>query len=147
MVNAVISSEPASSRGQFSIATHIAFWMLVVYWGALFYGTHTKVPEGLLPGNSDKLIHFWAYAGLGILLMSLRATRGVYSWMSIVYCWLLLAAYGAFDELTQLLVNRNADVNDWLCDVTGAAAGLATVTLFMWLFRPQSDLHSKNNNP
>ena len=108
--------------------------MLLVYWGALFYGTHTKVPEGLLPGNSDKFIHFWAYAGLGILLMSLRATWGVYPWISIVICWVVLATYGAFDELTQLLVNRSADMNDWLCDIAGASAGLAIVTLVVWSF-------------
>ena len=103
--------------------------MLCVYWAALFYGTHTKIPAGMLPGNTDKLIHFGAYAGLGILLMTLRASRGAYSWYSVAARWCVLACYGAFDELTQLLVNRNADMEDWLADVFGAAIGLGLVTL------------------
>ena len=144
MVNAVASastSESSPSRRHFSIATYIVFWMLLVYWGALFYGTHTKVPEGLLPGNSDKFIHFWAYAGLGILLMSFRSTFGVYPWISVFLCWVLLALYGVFDELTQLLVNRNADLNDWLCDLAGASTGLAIVTFVVWIFRTRLRSH------
>ena len=134
-----ITADPIPSKSdqpQTSLATGIVFVMLCVYWAALFYGTHTKVPEGLLPGNSDKFIHFWAYAGLAILLMSLRVTRGAYTWLSVLIAWCILAIYGVFDELTQLLVNRNADIFDWVCDVTGAAAGLAMVTLTVWYFRP-----------
>jgi VanZ family protein len=52
--------------------------------------------------------------------------------------WLVLACYGAFDELTQLLVNRNADVMDWLADIAGSALGLGIVNLFVWLFRRPS---------
>ena len=136
-----IAAEPGQSHSDHSrtsLCTRVVLVMLCVYWAALFYGTHTKVPEGLLPGNSDKLIHFWAYAGLAILLMSLRVTRGAYTWWSVLIAWCVLAIYGAFDELTQLLVNRNADIFDWVCDVTGAAAGLALVTLVVWYFRWQS---------
>ena len=113
----------------------MVFAMLCVYWAALFYGTHTKVPEGLLPGNSDKFIHFWAYAGLAILLLSLSVTRGTDTWFSVLIAWCILALYGVFDELTQLLVNRNADIYDWVFDVTGAATGLALVMLTVWYLR------------
>ena len=133
-----ISADPAqcnSDQTKTSFATRVVLVMLCVYWGALFYGTHTKVPEGLLPGNSDKFIHFWAYAGLAILLMSLRVTRGTYTWFSVLIAWSILALYGVFDELTQLLVNRNADIFDWVFDVTGSAMGLALVMLTVWYFR------------
>ena len=138
-----IAADPAqtdSGRPRFSRATRIVFVMLCIYWAALFYGTHTKVPEGLLPGNSDKFIHFWAYAGLAILLMSLRVTRGAYTWLSVLIAWCILAIYGVFDELTQLLVKRNAEVFDWIFDVTGAASGLALVTLVVWYFRTKSQI-------
>ncbi len=136
-----IAADPAQSNSvqpKTSLATRVVFAMLCVYWGALFYGTHTKVPEGLLPGNSDKFIHFWAYAGLAMLLMSLRVTWGACTWLSVLIAWCILAIYGVFDELTQLLVNRNADIFDWVCDVTGAAAGLALVTFVVWYFRRRS---------
>ena len=136
-----ISADPAQSNSdqtKTSFATRVVLVMLCIYWAALFYGTHTKVPEGLLPGNSDKFIHFWAYAGLAILLMSLSVTRGAHSWLNVLIAWFILALYGVFDELTQLLVNRNADIFDWVFDVTGAAMGLALVTLTVWYFRTTS---------
>ena len=118
-----------------STATTIVAVLLVVYWLLLFCGTHIRIPKGMLPGQSDKLIHFASYAVLGMLLMSLRATRGIYPWYSVFARWFVLSGYGAFDELTQLLVNRNADVVDWLADNVGAAVGLGFVTLILWLFR------------
>ena len=138
MSNSIAADQAQSNSDQpkTSLFARVLLVMLCVYWAALFYGTHTKVPEGLLPGNSDKFIHFWAYAGLAILFMSLRVTRGADSWLNGLIAWFILAVYGVFDELTQLLVNRNADIFDWVCDVTGAAAGLALVTLTVWYFRP-----------
>ena len=137
MSNSIAADQAKSEtdQPQTSLATRVVFVMLCVYWAALFYGTHTKVPEGFLPGNSDKFIHFWAYAGLAILLLSLRVTQGASTLLSVLIAWFTLALYGAFDELTQLLVNRNADIVDWVCDVTGAAAGLALVTTVVWYFQ------------
>jgi VanZ family protein len=135
-----IAAEPAQSKSvqpKTTLAARVVLVMLCVYWVALFYGTHTKVPEGLLPGNSDKFVHFWAYAGLAILLMLLRVTRGAYTWLSVLIAWCILAIYGVFDELTQLLVNRNADVFDWIFDVTGAASGLALLLWCVWYFQLQ----------
>ncbi|MEI8018288.1 MAG: VanZ family protein [Schlesneria sp.] len=133
--SAPVSSQSDSDQPKTSLATRVVLLMLCVYWGALFYGTHTKVPDGLLPGNSDKFVHFWAYAGLAILFMSLRVTQGAYTWSSVLIAWIILAFYGAFDELTQLLVARDADIFDWIFDVTGAAAGLTLVKLCVWYFR------------
>ena len=130
------SAQSDSEQPKTSLATRVVLVMLCVYWAALFYGTHTKVPDGLLPGNSDKFIHFWAYAGLAILFMSLRVTQGAYTWLSVLIAWFILAFYGAFDELSQLLVNRSAEIFDWIFVVTGAATGLMLVTLCVWYFRP-----------
>ncbi|WP_397569632.1 VanZ family protein [Schlesneria sp. T3-172] len=129
MSNAAPTPQSDRSPHPNLLASRIALAVLLIYWVALFYGTHTRVPKGLLPKDSDKLIHFWAYAGLGILLMSYRSTQRACTWLSVAGCWLLLALYGAFDELTQPLVNRNADLADWYCDIAGALVGLAMVKL------------------
>ena len=112
-------------------ATFFVATLLAVYWGALFYGTHIRLPSGLMPEHLDKLIHFLSYMGLGILFLSLRATRGVFPWSSVIARWFVLAAYGAFDELSQMVVGRNCDPADWLADITGVAIGLAIVTFFI----------------
>ena len=140
-----IPDQSRSTRNRISAATLVVAVALCVYWGALFYGTHTKLPPGFLPGHSDKIVHFASYAGLAALLISLRATRGTFPWFSVIGRWMVLALYGAFDELTQLLVNRSADFYDWCADVVGSAVGLAIVTFVLWCLRPSakaSDLSS-----
>ena len=133
------SSSPAlaSTSRPMSTATFSVMVMLRLYWGALFCATHVPLPHGVLPGNTDKFVHFVAYAGLGMLLMGLRTTRGAFTWGSVFGRWLVLAAFGVFDELTQLLVNRNADFRDWLYDITGAAAGVLLVAFVARNFRPK----------
>ncbi len=133
MTNA-LPREILPSTRRMPIATLIVSAMLVIYWVALFYGTHVKIPPGMLPRNSDKIVHFSAYAGLGVLLMTLRATRGPFPWFSVIARWFVLAGYGVFDELTQLLVARDAEVYDWIADSVGAALGLGLVTFVCWLF-------------
>jgi VanZ family protein len=128
-------SSKRSSLWPMRSATVIIFVVLSIYWVLMFYGTHTYLPPGMLPGNSDKLIHGGGYALLGILLMSLRATRGPFPWTSVVARWVVLAVYGAFDEVTQMFVNRTTDLHDWYADITGAALGLVVVTVLFWLFR------------
>ncbi len=129
------SPEIHADLGPTSRLTRCAMLVLCVYWIALFYGTHSKVPPGMLPENSDKVVHFFAYAGLGMLWAILRATQGAITWGNLSWMWLMLAAYGVFDELTQLLVNRNADLKDLLFDVSGAATGLIIVAFAVWGFQ------------
>ncbi|WP_157605169.1 VanZ family protein [Schlesneria paludicola] len=117
------------------MATLVVVLLLIGYWGVLFYATHTPLPVGLLPGQTDKAIHFTAYGLLAVLMMTLRATRGAFGWYSVVMRWFVLAAYGAFDELTQLLVNRSCDFVDWLSDVAGVTCGLLAVAFICWQYR------------
>ncbi len=131
------STKPLPAQRRVPTATVVVTVLLACYWTALFYGTHIKIPPDLLPEarNIDKLAHLASYAVLGALFMSLRATRGVYPWSSVIARWFVLAGYGAFDEISQLLVNRNADPMDWLADVIGVAVGLGSVTFVVWRFR------------
>jgi VanZ family protein len=105
---------------------------LVLYWLVAFLGTHIPIPAGVIPrGGGDKVLHFIGYAILASLLMGLRASRGSFGWYSVVMRWLVLAAYGAFDEATQRLVGRHADVADWYADLMGACCGLGFVVLLV----------------
>ena len=122
------------SHRRIHLATLTVLIILCAYWAVLFYGTHTHLPPGVLPGNSDKFIHCAAYAVLAALLLLLRATRGIFPWTSVIGRWIVVAAYGAFDELTQMFVNRTTDLYDWYADVIGAAIGLGVVTWSIWYF-------------
>jgi VanZ family protein len=128
------SDEPQRPSRQKSRVTLVVLLFLCVYWGAIFYGTHMKLAPNALPGNSDKLLHFGAFLGLGVLFMTLRATRGPFSWPSLLGRWLVLISYAIFDEYTQSLVGRDAEVYDWLADTLGSFTGLMLVALFCWNF-------------
>lgn len=99
--------------------------LLAGYGVAMFVGTHIpKVPVPL-PGQSDKLVHLTAYGGLAVLLMAWQCSRRRVGLTRLLVMWLLLAGYGAFDEITQPFVGRVCDLHDWLSDLTGSAIGLA----------------------
>jgi VanZ family protein len=108
--------------------------LLIIYWASMFFGTHIpKLPAGLAKAG-DKGLHFCGYTGLGILLMSWRASRGRFVWKTPLLLWFLLAAYGAFDEVTQIPVGRDAEVNDWFADLAGAACGLGlALAIARWI--------------
>lgn len=100
---------------------------LAVYWIALFTGTHIPIPQSVNLENSDKWIHFLAYTGLAAQLtvvVGWRARRGLQAW-HLAMIGLGLAAFGGFDELTQMLVNRTADWLDWSADLGGIFTGIA----------------------
>lgn len=101
---------------------------LAVYWMALFVGTHVPLPRSLGVENKDKSLHFLAYAGLAALATlatGSRVQRGLRA-RHVVLIALAFMAFGAFDELTQPLVNREADWFDWFSDVGGVILGTAS---------------------
>jgi VanZ family protein len=53
-------------------------------------------------------------------------------------------AYGAFDELTQPLVNRFCEWNDWLADSVGICAAVLMIGLFRMLRRPRAMAAAEN---
>lgn len=98
---------------------------LLTAWLAAFAATHVpapRVPHGL---PSDKTLHLLTYAVLaGLLWLTLRA-YGRPMRSRALATFAALALYGAFDEITQPLVNRSADVRDWLFDTLGVTLALA----------------------
>lgn len=125
-------------RRSYGPVTILLAVLLVLYWASLFTATHVPLPRGVLRHGGDKLAHFLAYGGLAALMMSVRASHGPFGWRSVIGRFIVLVAYGAFDELTQLLVRRQADWWDWMADVVGVAIGLSLVAGIAWR-RPHAE--------
>jgi VanZ family protein len=104
------------------------------YWLALFIATHLPLDTPLLPveiDNVDKVYHFTAYAILaGLLATTWQLSSGILTGRHLRWAWVVLAIYGAADEITQIAVHRDCSTWDWCADVTGAAVGLVA---FFWL--------------
>lgn len=119
------SVNSVSSVSRLARVTQIA---LIVYWLAMFVGTHVHIPSEseLMPLEiyGDKILHFTAFAGLGFLLAAYRWQRAALTLSSHVKMFSILALYGAADELTQIPVGRTADWMDWVAGILGSALGL-----------------------
>src|SRR5262249_25944067 len=123
------TSETALTRRVARLASK-ARTLAVVYFVALFLGTH--LPSLSPPGFSmfDKVEHFSAYALLTLcVLVGWELSVGVLSAKHYLAVWLAGTLYAAFDEITQIPVGRTCDVNDWAADVTGIVIGLAAFSL------------------
>ena len=103
-----------------------------LYWLAMFALTHSPVvptPKIAVRGI-DKFVHLGMFAGLGFLLCTAgtifrHPQRRVFAMVFGV-----VAAYGAFDEVTQQLVpNRFSDFHDWIADMLGAGIGIMTFVI------------------
>lgn len=102
-------------------------------WISLFIATH--LPARKLPPMhvSDKFLHFTAYFFLaGMIYLSTWLTNPARRWAGATVL-AVLVVYGAIDELLQPLVNRHADVRDWLADVGGAASALVLLMMVRWV--------------
>ncbi|HEY0152734.1 MAG TPA: VanZ family protein [Longimicrobium sp.] len=77
--------------------------------------------------NSDKMLHFAAYAGLGALL----AYGGAASAAGRLPLIAIGTLYGASDEVHQSFVpGRTPDLLDWVADTLGAIAGVLAAHRF-----------------
>lgn len=122
---------------------------LVGYWIGMFTGTHLpKIPKPLDTSLPDKTLHYAAFAGLGFLLASRRATTGRIRWRDAALLLGIMAAYGIFDELTQPFFGRTADPFDWFADLIGGTSGLLLFLAaeFVWRRLMQSAPQSVSGN-
>jgi VanZ family protein len=108
-------------------------WALTLaYWATLFVFTHLPPSRLPHPDVNDKLEHFLAYGLLsGMMGLTLWVAFPTRRWVARLPLLIVVgaAAYGAFDELTQPLTRRTADIHDWFADCAGAVA--AAVVLFL----------------
>ena len=89
---------------------------------------------GLL--DPDKLLHMAAYGVLGLLAALAYGGRWQTTSSAAIALFVLLAAWGIVDELTQPLFGRLADASDWVCDLIGGGIGLAAgLAASRWLAR------------
>lgn len=112
----------------------VAVVALVLYWIGLFAATHLPGEfVETVPGN-DKVLHALAYCGLAVLLAFVVCGCSRHPWYVYAVLLLIVAAYGAFDEMTQTLVSgRQADLADWLCDLGGTFLGLVVYSRLQWM--------------
>ena len=117
-----------SGSGRIATATvfgvRLASLLLVIYWVALFTGTH--IPPVGVPriDNIDKLLHFSAFAGLAFLLAWAIPTQAGKPRWNVLIASLAAIGYAAIDEFSQIPVGRTADMWDWLADCAGVTLGL-----------------------
>jgi VanZ family protein len=102
----------------------------------LLTATHLPPTSLLLPpeeNNVDKIYHFIAYSILaGLLATTWQLSSGVLTARHLRWVWCVVAIFAALDELTQIAVNRDCSIWDWMADMTGAVCGLL---VFVWLRR------------
>lgn len=88
-------------------------------------GTSWPHPPNM-PGQSDKVIHFTAYATLGAAMgwaARAKSFRQALMWIAVV------SMLGAADEWHQQFIpSRSMDVRDWMADTAGAVTGLSLVS-------------------
>jgi VanZ family protein len=107
----------------------LASFLLVVYWSALFVGTHIPRPPQIGVHLGDKLLHFGAFLGLAFLLAWAIPKSRRHRILHLMLAGSIAAGYGALDEFTQIPVGRTADILDWLADLVGAVSGLVVYTV------------------
>jgi VanZ family protein len=96
----------------------------------MFGGTHW--PNFSLPGypqNTDKVLHFSAYAGLSFLIaVRLSLKRDVRPRDGL---WILavIVGYSIFDEVSQPPFGRTCDFFDAVADWVGGAFGLCVFAM------------------
>lgn len=105
--------------------------LLLVYWIALAIGTHIPDPDiPDLPDNSDKVMHFVAYAGLCFFFCLWKSSQGPLSRSDLLKITGIIAIYATIDELLQIPFNRFCDPLDALADWAGIVIGL--LIFYLW---------------
>ncbi len=114
----------------------LVYLPLILYWIALFI--LTTIPVDSIPrlfDYQDKIEHFVAYGVLAFLLtlaLFFQKRSNLLSSKAFSFAFLFILAYGAIDELHQLIVpGRYCDLYDWVADSIGASFGILLVHLFL----------------
>lgn len=114
---------------------------LVIYWLTLVL--LTSLPAKALPTVklSDKVEHFLAFFGLGLLLNLALYFEEKYPLLNkypALFTFIAGAIYAAFDELHQMFIpGRVCDIIDWTADIIGLLIGIVIINILIRLFLPQ----------
>ena len=100
----------------------------VIYSIILIFATHLpNINTGIRTPGLDKVLHFLAYGCQGALAMSVFCIAGRASLKNIVVLIVVLACFGALDEITQPAFGRQAEFLDWVADCTGIVLAIFLV--------------------
>ncbi len=129
-----MSLKTLDTRRNYRLLTAI---LLFTYWAIAFLGTHLPEVELAAPvQHSDKLLHFLAYAGLGVLLCWYKGGANALTWRTAIPVFLVLAAYGFVDEITQYPIQgRSPELADWFADLAGGVSGIALFAFALPMIR------------
>ena len=111
----------------------LTLFLLLPYWVAIFILAHIPIPKLVYKAQvSDKTIHFLAYLILVFLFWFAMNPGKKVNWCKASVWWalLIMAGYGAIDELLQGYVGRSCDAMDFAADLIGAFAGLILFSFF-----------------
>lgn len=113
----------------------LALAVAITVFAVEFIATH--IPGEKLPEMhcSDKTLHFFAYAALGIVFTLWLLARGTRARNIIFTGVIFFPLYAAFDEITQPLVNRSADFYDWRMDMIGSIGAMLVIVAAVAIFR------------
>ena len=97
------------------VLTRLALALLVILVLSIFIGGTAPGAGKLFPAPWDKVVHFFVYGAIGLLL-GLAFPR-----LPLWGVWLLVVATGAADEVHQIfLPGRQAGFDDLLADALGS---------------------------
>src|SRR5213593_340528 len=99
----------------------------LIYMAVIFFLSSQSEPIPAVTSLVwDKALHMTEYTVLSLLFCRALQGEGFAILRVALLAVLLTSAYGATDEIHQSFVpERNADVDDWVADTTGAAAAAA----------------------
>ena len=109
-----------------------AYLLPIALWaGTIFVlSAQSRLPT-IEVNHFDKLVHASVYAVLGLLFTRALRGYGGARTTSLVLGILFASAYGATDEVHQMITpGRSPDVRDWIADSVGAVAGAFAWTWF-----------------
>ena len=98
--------------------------VLAACWIGAFTATHIPAKEMPKLPATDKTLHFVGFLVLTGLFVLTLSVRGVGSVKTAIIAAVVMAVYGACDELTQPPFNRYASLDDWIADASGALAAI-----------------------
>lgn len=106
-------------------------WVVVVFALPNILSISGAGPD--LPSRFDKLIHFFEYLALALLLHWGLVQQAKHEWL-LTFCAVVFAglAIGSLDEFTQYFIpRRDSSIMDWLADAGGILVGTALATVRM----------------
>jgi VanZ family protein len=141
------AAEPATKRILGNRIRTLTKATLTCYWLAMFTGTHwPNFSLERYPHNTDKILHFSAYAGLSFLIALRLAFRRAsasgellrlpsLAIRDVFWIMALIVGYSIFDEVTQPYFGRTCDFFDALADWIGGSFGLGVFAVVRRLLR------------